>query len=106
MDLKLKRPMNRDLEMLEKLNHQLEEARKINNNARAENKQKENKKLKYEANIFNEDEMIEYIGELMENAFHAKTDIYQDRQSAEVAYKTILWLDRHNPEAAYRYGFL
>lgn len=91
---------------LEKLKHDLKEAIKAENNSRISNLEKQIKKMKYTLDIFSEDERVNYIGELMENAFHTKTDIYQDRQSAEKEYEAILRLDKNNPEAAYRFAFL
>lgn len=102
----IRRPIKRDFEILEKLELQLVEARKGNNSVHVENKQKEINKLKYEANIFNEEEKFEYIRELMENAFHAKSDIVQDRDVAEKQYHNILKIDKENPEAYYRHAFL
>lgn len=106
MDIKIKRPTKRDLEGLEKLKLQLVEARKGNNIVRVENKQKAIDRLKFKANIFNDNEKVEYIRGLMENAFHVKSDIVQDINVAEVQYKSILKIDKKNPEANYRYAFI
>lgn len=102
----IKRPIKRDFESLERLEIQLIEDRKTNNLVRIENTKKKINKLKYEANILNEDEKVEYIGYLMENAFLAKSDIVQDRDVAEKQYNYILKYDKQNPEAYYRHAFL
>lgn len=101
-----RKPSKRDLELLERLELQLEEDRKGNNNIRVENTERRIDKLKYEVNIFNEEEKFKYIGELMENAFHAKSNIVQDRNVAENQYLTIIKMDKENPEAYYRHAFL
>lgn len=101
-----RKPSKRDLESLERLELQLAEDRKGNNSVRVENTKKKINKLKYEANIFNEDEKVEYIGYLMENAFLAKSDIIQDRNVAENQYLNIIKMDKENPEAYYRHAFL
>ena len=51
-------------------------------------------KLKYTSDIFNEKEKTSYIKELMSNAFHMKSDVYQDRYTAEIQYKSILEMDK------------
>ena len=43
---------------------------------------------------------------MMSHAFHIKSDVYQDRYNAEIQYKSILGIDKDNPEASYRYAFL
>ena len=106
MDGKIKKTTKRDLEELEKLKLQMIEVRKGNNSARVKNKQKEIDRFKFRANIFNDSEKVEYIKGLMEIAFHAKSDIVQDINVAEVQYKSILKIDKENPEANYRYAFI
>lgn len=106
MDGKIKKTTKRDLEELEKLKLQFVEIKKGNNSARVENKQKAIDRFKFRANIFNDSEKVEYIRELIENAFHAKSDIVQDINVAEVQYQSILKIDKENPEANYRYAFI
>ncbi|MEK3934325.1 hypothetical protein MKY41_03320 [Sporosarcina sp. FSL W7-1349] len=47
----------------------------------------------------------ECIGVMMEHAYYMKTE-QKDRHVAKRTFEQILQLDRHNPEANYRYAFL
>ncbi|MFJ8065008.1 hypothetical protein ACIQYS_10295 [Psychrobacillus sp. NPDC096426] len=92
--------------LLEKLKLDLKEAVKNENKHRISNLEKQINKMKFNLDLFNEEEKVIYIGELMKNAFHVKTDEYQDRRVAENEYEAILRLDKNNPEAAYRFAYL
>ena len=101
------RQIKKGLEQLEQLELQLtEEMKKENNEIRTSNVEKKINRLKYISDIFNEQEKTSYIKEMMSHAFHIKSDVYQDRNVAVTQYKSILELDRENPEASYRYAFL
>ena len=101
------RPTKREIELLEQLELRLTEEKKGENNiGRISSVEEKINKLKYTSDIFNEKEKISYIKEMMSNAFHMKSDVYQDRHIAETQYKNILEIDRENPEAFYRYAYL
>jgi hypothetical protein len=62
--------------------------------------------LKIKLNMVSDEEKGSFIGELMENAFYAKTGEYRDSKAATYVYQNILQIDRDNPEAHYRYAYL
>ena len=102
-------PSQSSLEKVHELEFKLKELKETHNSSSDQNaKQLRNElmSLKIKLNMVSVEEKGSFIGELMENAFYAKTGEYRDSKAATDVYKNIFQMDRDNPEAHYRYAYL
>lgn len=102
-------PSQSSLGKVHELEFKLKELKETHNSSsdqKAKQLRNELMSLKIKLNMVSDEEKGSFIGELMENAFYAKTGEYRDSKAATYVYQNILQIDRDNPEAHYRYAYL